>query len=131
GGRVNRRSRARPRPSPRSLTVPAPGGPTAVGNDGRMTPRTLVFSLFGDFLRYCGRGEVPLSGLSRLLELFDVEPGTTRVAMTRLRKDGWFTSERNGREVTYLLADRGWELLDEGRERIFGPRGEDWARSWS
>lgn len=90
-----------------------------------------MFSLFGDFLRYCGRGEVPLSGLSRLLEMFDVEPGTTRVAMTRMRKEGWFTTERNGREVSYLLADRGWDLLDEGRERIFGRRAHDWDRSWS
>lgn len=96
-----------------------------------MTPRTLVFSLFGDFLRYCGRGEVPLGALSRLLELFDVEPGTTRVAMTRLRKEGWFTTERNGREVAYLLSDRGWELLDEGRARIFGRRDRAWDRSWS
>ncbi|MBK0420300.1 phenylacetic acid-responsive transcriptional repressor [Leucobacter sp. CSA1] len=96
-----------------------------------MTPRALVFTLFGDYLRYCGEGEVPLSGLTRMLEHFGVDPGTTRVVMTRLRKEGWFESRRNGREVRYLLSDKGWRLLDEGRERIFRRGDGRWDRRWS
>ena len=104
---------------------------TWIWKNRRVTPRSLVFTLFGDYLRYCGRGEVPLTGLTRMLAQFDVDPGTTRVVMTRLRKEGWFESERNGREVTYLLSDKGWRLLDEGRERIFRRRDGRWNREWS
>lgn len=104
---------------------------TWIWKNRRVTPRSLVFTLFGDYLRYCGRGEVPLIGLTRMLAQFDVDPGTTRVVMTRLRKEGWFESERNGREVTYLLSDKGWRLLDEGRERIFRRRDGRWNREWS
>ncbi|MCT2087985.1 phenylacetic acid-responsive transcriptional repressor [Micrococcus terreus] len=96
-----------------------------------MTPRSLVFTLFGEYLRYCGRGEVPLSGLARMLAHFDVDPGTTRVVMTRLKKEGWFETERRGREASYLLSAKGRRLLDEGRGRIFRRRDGGWDRQWS
>lgn len=96
-----------------------------------MKPRSVVFTLYGDYLRYCGSGEARLSSLTELLGLFGIEPGTTRVVMTRLRKEGWFETRRAGREVSYVLSPRGWDLLDEGRERIFRHPHTDWNGQWS
>ncbi|MGA1838109.1 PaaX family transcriptional regulator C-terminal domain-containing protein [Herbiconiux sp. 11R-BC] len=96
-----------------------------------MKPRSVVFTLFGDYLRYCGSGEARLSSLTELLGLFGIEPGTARVVMTRLRKEGWFDTRRAGREVSYVLSRRGWDLLDEGRERIFRHPHTDWNGEWS
>jgi len=96
-----------------------------------MRPRSLVFTLFGDYFRYCGDGEVPLRGLSDVLQLFDIEPATTRVVMSRLRAEGWFETRRDGRLTTYVLSAKAWELLDEGRERIFRHIAGDWGGEWT
>lgn len=58
---------------------------------------SLVFDLFGDYLRYRG-GEVRLRGLVSLMGSFDVPGATVRVVVARLRKEGWLASRREGRE---------------------------------
>ncbi|OYX59216.1 MAG: hypothetical protein B7Y93_00775 [Micrococcales bacterium 32-70-13] len=89
-----------------------------------------MFTLFGDYLRYCG-GSARLGAVSELLALFGVDPGTTRVVMTRLRNDGWFETVKEGRETRYQLSAAGWRLLDEGRDRIFRHRQGAWSGKWS
>ncbi|MDQ1113578.1 phenylacetic acid degradation operon negative regulatory protein [Microbacterium testaceum] len=96
-----------------------------------MRPRSLVFTLFGDYFRYCGDGEAPLRGLSDVLQLFEVEPATTRVVMSRLRAEGWFETRRDGRLTTYVLSPKAWQLLDEGRERIFRHVSGEWGGQWT
>lgn len=94
-----------------------------------MRARSLVFDLFGDYLRYRG-GAVRLRALTALLGCFDVPEPTTRVAVARLRKEGWLAAERQGRETVYSLTDMAWEMLDEGRERIFGRAAGPWDGVW-
>jgi len=93
-------------------------------------PRSIVFDLFGDYVRYDG-GEVRLRALIELLDAFEVGESTVRVVMNRLGKDGWFDARREGRETVYQLADRTWRVLDEGRERIFERASGGWDRRWS
>lgn len=94
-----------------------------------MKPRSIVFDLFGDYVRYTG-GQIRLSPLTELLGCFDVGPSTARVAMSRLRNEGWFDTRRDGRETTYALNPRSWRLLDEGRERIFDRATGGWDGQW-
>lgn len=96
-----------------------------------MRPRSLVFTLYGDYFRYCSDGAAPLGGLSDVMELFGVERATTRMVMSRLRAEGWFDAVRDGRRTSYRLAPRGWELLDAGRERIFRHDSEAWGGQWT
>jgi phenylacetic acid degradation operon negative regulatory protein len=91
--------------------------------------RSLVFDLFGDYLRYRG-GEVRLRGLVKLMGAFDVSETTVRVVVTRLRKEGWLASRREGRETVYTLTDAAWGLLDEGRQRIFDRARGPWDGQW-
>jgi phenylacetic acid degradation operon negative regulatory protein len=91
--------------------------------------RSLVFDLFGDYLRYRG-GEVRLRGLAALMTCFEVPEATVRVVVTRMRKEGWLSSRRDGRESTYVLTDAAWTLLDEGRDRIFERVGGPWDGQW-
>jgi phenylacetic acid degradation operon negative regulatory protein len=93
--------------------------------------RSIILTVFGDYLRYCGEGEAPLSSLSEILSMFGIEPGTSRVVMTRLKKEGWFDTRRKGREASYVLTDKGWDLLNEGRERIFRRWDTEWDRHWT
>jgi phenylacetic acid degradation operon negative regulatory protein len=92
--------------------------------------RSLVFDLFGDYLRYRG-GEVRLRGLVSLMGCFDVSEATVRVVVARLRKEGWLSSRREGRETVYALTDAAWKLLDEGRERIFHRAQGPWDGQWN
>ncbi|WP_158852687.1 PaaX family transcriptional regulator [Saccharothrix deserti] len=95
-----------------------------------MKARSLVFDLFGDYLRYRG-GQVRLRGLVALMGCFDVPEATVRVVVPRLRKEGWLSSHRDGRETVYALTDAAWELLDEGRDRIFNRARGPWDGHWN
>ncbi len=94
-----------------------------------MKARSLVFDLFGDYLRFRG-GEVRLRVLTRLMACFEVPEPTVRVVATRLRGEGWLESRRDGRETTYVLTDAAWRLLDEGRARIFDRATRPWDGHW-
>lgn len=93
-------------------------------------PRALILDLFGDYLRYAG-SEVRLADITELLGVFDIEPATVRVNLSRLRKEGWFTTRRVGRETVYSLTPHMLEILNEGRERIFRRRDENWEGRWT
>lgn len=94
-----------------------------------MKPRSIVFDLFGDHLRYCG-GRGRTQALVELLEVFDVGEPTARIVLSRMRKEGWFDTERDGRQVVYVLTDKTWHLLDDGRARIFVRAEQAWDGQW-
>ncbi|MFJ5958859.1 PaaX family transcriptional regulator C-terminal domain-containing protein [Paenarthrobacter sp. NPDC092416] len=93
-------------------------------------PRAVILDLFGDYLRYAG-SEVKLADITALLAVFDIEAATVRVNLSRLRKEGWFTTRRVGRETVYSLTPHMLEILDDGRERIFRRRDEAWEGRWT
>ena len=94
-----------------------------------MKLRSIVFDLFGEYIRYDG-GEIGLRALVELLAPFAIGEDVVRVLMARLRREGWFESSRVGRQSRYSLTDEGWKLLDTGRERIFERPPEPWSGQW-
>ena len=94
-----------------------------------MRPRSIVFDLFGDYLRYRG-GSARLLALVSLLEAFGVPESTARVALARLRREGWFDTKALGRETIYTLSAKSWAMLDEGRARIFDRDTAPWDGQW-
>ena len=109
------------------LASPAPD------ETARMKPRAILWDLFGEHLRYLddGRqGGVPMRALTRLLEVFGVGESTTRVVLSRMRREGWFTTCREGRQTSYALTRRSVAMLDEGRARIFDRGHDDWDGTW-
>jgi phenylacetic acid degradation operon negative regulatory protein len=92
-------------------------------------PRAIVFDLFGDHLRYFG-GEARMQALNELMEVFGVGESTTRVVLSRMRKEGWFATRRDGRPTVYSLTGKSWRLLDQGRTRIFDRVREPWDGQW-
>ncbi|MBB4765080.1 PaaX family transcriptional regulator C-terminal domain-containing protein [Amorphoplanes digitatis] len=92
--------------------------------------RGLILDLFGDYLRYAD-AEARLSHLTELLGAFDIAPATVRVTLSRLRREGWFVTRRDGRETIYALTPDILGVLDEGRDRIFAPPADRWAGVWT
>jgi phenylacetic acid degradation operon negative regulatory protein len=95
-----------------------------------MKPRAILWDLFGDHLRYLGDGRIPMRALSELLGVFDVAESTSRVVLSRMRREGWFTTCRDGRLTSYALTARSTKMLDEGRARIFDRGRDDWDGTW-
>ncbi|WP_129790037.1 PaaX family transcriptional regulator C-terminal domain-containing protein [Promicromonospora panici] len=96
----------------------------------RPKPRALILDLFGDYLRYAG-GEAKAGDLVTLLGAFGVEPATVRMTLTRLRREHWFTTRREGRESSYVLSAHLLDVLQQGRERIFADYDEPWDQHWT
>ncbi|WP_458117250.1 PaaX family transcriptional regulator [Arthrobacter sp. D2-10] len=94
------------------------------------TPRSLILDLFGDYFRY-SNGEVRLGALSQLLNIFNIEASSTRVTMSRLKKEGWFSTRREGRETIYTLSESMMQVLVDGRERIFQREDDTWGGRWT
>ncbi|MHB8247061.1 MAG: PaaX family transcriptional regulator [Acidimicrobiales bacterium] len=94
-----------------------------------LKPRSMVFDLFGDHLRYHG-GQARTQALCELLEVFGVGEATARIVLTRMRREGWFDTRREGRQVVYSLTERTWRLLDDGRARIFERARAPWDQQW-
>jgi phenylacetic acid degradation operon negative regulatory protein len=90
--------------------------------------RSLVFDLFGGYVRYDG-GAIALQDLAAVTEPFGVSAGALRVVMSRLRREDWFAASRAGERTLYRATPQTWQLLNEGYERIFGPV-EPWRNEW-
>ncbi|MFC8797759.1 PaaX family transcriptional regulator C-terminal domain-containing protein [Promicromonospora sp. NPDC057138] len=119
-------------------TTPATRAPGALpqhlaetdSGSAHLKPRALILDLFGDYLRYAG-GEAKAGDLVTLLGAFGVEPATVRMTLTRLRRERWFTTRREGREASYVLSAHMLGVLQTGRERIFAEYDEPWDQHWT
>jgi len=67
---------------------------------------SLLVTMFGDLAQEEGH---TLSGglLGRMTQSVGIKPEATRVALHRLRKEGWLNSERSGRTSAYSLTEWG------------------------
>jgi phenylacetic acid degradation operon negative regulatory protein len=92
--------------------------------------RSLIVDLFGDYLRYRG-GQARLRALVALLDCFGIPEASARVAAARMRKEGWLAADREGRETVYSLTPEAWQMLDEGRARIFHRASGPWDGQWN
>ncbi|WP_187428370.1 Transcriptional repressor PaaX [Roseobacter fucihabitans] len=94
------------------------------------TPRVWSFliSVFGELAQDTG---AKISGalLSRITEEIGIKPEAMRVAIHRLRKDGWIDSLRAGRSSSYFLTPRGRAQSAQASPRIYasGPAAD---RAW-
>lgn len=84
---------------------------------------SLLVTVFGD-LTPDGALEGPT--LSAIMAEIGVKPEATRVALHRLRADGWIISEKNGRTSRHRLSAKGRADSDAARPRIY-PTGVDVA----
>jgi phenylacetic acid degradation operon negative regulatory protein len=88
-----------------------------------------VFDLYGDYVRYRG-GEIALRALAGCLAPFGVSADSVRVTVSRMSREGWLAARRLGRCSYYSLTARSWQLLDEGRPRIFQRGARPWDGQW-
>lgn len=89
---------------------------------------SMLVSIFGDLA--CGPGEHidgPL--LTGLMGHMDIKPEAVRVALHRLRNDGWIASVKSGRTARHALTPGALRARNEAARLIYS-RAEDLPRDW-
>lgn len=88
---------------------------------------SLLVTIFGDL---CLEPDEWISGtvLNRITQTIGIKPEATRVALHRLKKDNWITSQKTGRRSFYALTDEGRCQSIEASPRIYGsaPAAQCW-----
>ena len=95
----------------------------ALTDGGDLRTWSLIVTVFGDMARGPG------AELSALTARIGVKPEAMRVALHRLRKDGWIASRRVGRVSHYFLTEAGRGQSETATARIFArhaPAPERW-----
>ncbi|MBM7067384.1 hypothetical protein [Actibacterium sp. 188UL27-1] len=89
---------------------------------------SVLVTLFGDMAATDG-AHIPGPTLTLIGSEIGLRPEALRVALHRLRKDGWLTADKVGRTSQYRLSDRGRaETLDVSGHiyRATVPAGTEW-----
>lgn len=93
---------------------------------GSSTPRVWSFlvTMFGDLAL---APEARLSGttVNAVTAAIGIKPEATRVALHRLRKEGWIESHRKGRQTRYGLTSHGRSATQAAWSRVYGPSDSD------
>ena len=79
---------------------------------------SLLVTVFGELAQ---DQAAQLSGetLRQFMEIVGIKPEATRVALHRLRKDGWLDSQKDGRKSNYFLTKKGRDESIKASPRIY------------
>ncbi|MBY6068711.1 PaaX family transcriptional regulator [Leisingera aquaemixtae] len=80
---------------------------------------SVIVSLFGDLAQEKG-ARISGSALTRIITPMGIKPEAIRVALHRLRKDGWIESTRAGRASVHYLTEYGRSQSAAVTPRIYG-----------
>ncbi|MGB0410721.1 MAG: PaaX family transcriptional regulator C-terminal domain-containing protein [Pikeienuella sp.] len=115
-GEISLKSRLLPGEHPPPLTCDALLA--LVSGTQKPTVWSLLVTVFGDLAQDEG-ARISGAVLGRLTHLMGIKPEATRVALHRLRKDGWLASERRGRSSDYFLTPWGRAQSAAATPRIY------------
>ncbi len=95
-----------------------------------LNPRSLLFTLYGDYVRPLGQRDVRVGALVRLAAELGVGDNALRSALSRMTREGWLAALRDSGPPRYRLSPRGEELIEEGTRRIYGHHRAAWDGRW-
>lgn len=94
-----------------------------------MKPRSMIFTIYGDYIRYYG-GEIWIGSLIKLLEQFGHTPQSVRAAISRMARQGWIKSRKSGNKSYYSMTEQGLKRLEEAAKRIYKLNSDPWDGKW-
>lgn len=63
--------------------------------------------------------QIRTRGIDRMLAPLGITNQALRVALHRLKRDGWVEAEKHGRSASYRLSAQGWSSTEAVRARIY------------
>jgi phenylacetic acid degradation operon negative regulatory protein len=94
-----------------------------------MNTRSMIFTLYGDYIRNYGN-KIWIGSLIRLLNEFGHNDQAVRAAISRMNKQGWVQAEKQGNKSYYSLTERGADRMEEAAKRIYKLKPEQWDGKW-
>ncbi len=94
-----------------------------------MRARSMLFTIFGDYVRHFG-GTVWVGSLIALMAELGFTAPAVRAAVSRMARQGWLLPIRAGRASYYALSPRGQARIEEAAQRIFKLHPERWDGLW-
>jgi phenylacetic acid degradation operon negative regulatory protein len=91
--------------------------------------QSMIFTIYGDYIRNYGN-KIWIGSLIRLLKEFGHNEQGVRVAVSRMVKQGWIQSEKQGNKSYYFLTDRGVSRIEEAANRIYKMNPNEWDGKW-
>src|SRR6478736_9938006 len=91
--------------------------------------QSMILTIFGDYIRPNGN-KIWIGSLIRLLKEFGHNEQGVRVAVSRMVKQGWIQSEKQGNKSYYFLTDRGVSRIEEAANRIYKMKPNEWDGKW-
>jgi len=97
--------------------------------DARMKARSLLFSLWGDYIQHKG-GEIATAALTVFLAKFGIQEANLRQALSRMSREGWLIPRRDRGRSYYSLSPRGQKRMVEACRRVYSPEESIWDGHW-
>lgn len=91
--------------------------------------RSMIFTIYGDYVSHYGN-EIWIGSLIRLFEEFGHNSQSVRAAISRMSKQGWVQSRKDGNKSYYFLTERGESRIEEAGNRIFKLKPHVWDGKW-
>lgn len=91
---------------------------------------SLISTIYGDSLLHRG-GNIGLSSLIHLMELFGFNERAVRTAVFRLVKKQWLVAEKIGRMSDYRITEESRERYVHAEQRIYNLQLREWDNYWS
>lgn len=94
-----------------------------------MKPRSLMFTLYGEYIQHYG-GEVWIGSLIKMMSQFGISESSSRGATLRMVQQGYFQARKIGNKSYYSLTDKGKRSMQEGVSRVYSIRNLKWDGYW-
>ena len=91
--------------------------------------QSMIFTIYGDYIHHYGN-KIWTGSLIRLMKEFGYNEQSVRVAVSRMTKQGWLESEKQGNKSYYYLTPRGEARIEEAGKRIFKLKPDEWDGKW-
>lgn len=89
---------------------------------------SMLVSIFGDLASH-PRDHIEGPLLTRLTDRMEIKPEAVRVALHRLRNDGWISSTKSGRTANHALTPNALKQRNDAAPLIYA-RAEDLPQDW-
>ncbi|MFM1654521.1 phenylacetic acid degradation operon negative regulatory protein PaaX [Brevibacillus sp. B_LB10_24] len=94
-----------------------------------MKPRSLMITLYGDFIQYYG-GEIWIGSLIRIMSEFGISESSVRGATLRMVQQDLLQVRRVGNKSYYSLTEKGKRRIEDGVKRVYSIRDHKWDGLW-
>ncbi len=92
----------------------------ALAEDGGFKIWSVVVTVLGDIAQADRAAEISGPALAQLLSRLGIQPDALRVALHRLRQDGWTDTRKSARTNYIRLSARGLAETEAVADRVFG-----------